>query len=48
MRKKCLIFQRWEIGGPQDTTVVIANFANEDYEGYAVGLPPSWNVGASL
>ncbi len=40
---KVLAFQRWEYGGPQDTTVVIANFANETYEGYTVGLPQEGN-----
>ena len=43
---KVLAFQRWEYGGAQDTTVVIANFANETYEGYTVGLPQegSWEL----
>ncbi len=43
---KVLAFQRWEFGGPQDTTVVIANFANEKQEGYAIGLPHAglWNL----
>ena len=36
---KVLGFQRWEQGGPQDTTVVLINFANQGYEGYSVGLP---------
>ena len=40
---KVLVFQRWEYGGPQDTTVVIANFANEAYEGYTTGLPQAGN-----
>lgn len=40
---KVLAFQRWEYGGPQDTTVVIANFANETYKGYTVGLPQEGN-----
>ncbi len=43
---KVLAFQRWEHGGPGDTTVVIANFANESREGYSIGLPQSgqWNL----
>ena len=40
---KMLTFQRWEYGGPQDTTVILANFANETYEGYTVGLPQEGN-----
>ena len=40
---KILIFQRWERGGPQDTTVVIANFANKTYEGYTIALPQAGN-----
>ena len=40
---KVIAFQRWEYGGPQDTTVVIANFANQTYEGYSIGLPQAGN-----
>lgn len=43
---KVVAFQRWEHGGPRDTTVVVANFANEAQEGYAIGLPQggTWNL----
>ena len=40
---KVLAFQRWEYGGAQDTTIVIANFANTLREGYTVGLPAAGN-----
>ena len=36
---KILAFQRWEYGGPRDTTIVIANFTNTHQEGYTIGLP---------
>ena len=40
---KVLAFQRWDQGGPRDTTLVIANFANETHEGYTIGLPQAGN-----
>lgn len=39
-----LAFERWEIGG--DSFVVVANFSNDDYGDYRVGLPRAgaWDV----
>ncbi|MCR9075543.1 MAG: alpha amylase C-terminal domain-containing protein [bacterium] len=39
-----LAFERWEIGG--DSYVVVANFSNDDYGDYRVGLPRAgaWDV----
>ncbi|WP_262906050.1 alpha-amylase family glycosyl hydrolase [Hymenobacter terricola] len=38
---KLVAFARWADGdgGPNDTTVVLANFANQTYEHYTIGLP---------
>lgn len=36
---KIIAYQRWGEGGPQDTVVVVINFANQTYEGYTIGLP---------
>ena len=40
---KVVVFQRWEYGGPCDTTVVVANFANKAHQGYSIGLPQMGN-----
>ena len=40
---KVLAYQRWEHGGPQDTTVVVINFTNQPREGYSIGLPQPGN-----
>ena len=36
-----MAFARWADGegGPTDTTVVLANFANQAHESYTIGLP---------
>jgi 1,4-alpha-glucan branching enzyme len=34
-----LVYHRWDQGGPGDDVVVIVNFANQSYTGYAIGLP---------
>ncbi|WP_310392264.1 alpha-amylase family glycosyl hydrolase [Hymenobacter sp.] len=38
---KLVAFARWADGegGPRDTTLVVANFANQAHEAYALGLP---------
>ncbi|WP_236049401.1 alpha-amylase family glycosyl hydrolase [Hymenobacter negativus] len=38
---KLVAFVRWAdgAGGPNDTTIVLANFANQAHEAYTVGLP---------
>ena len=43
---KLIGFHRWESGGPGDDVVVIANFANRSYDGYALGFPRGglWRV----
>jgi 1,4-alpha-glucan branching enzyme len=43
---KVLAFHRWAEGGPGDSVIVVANLANQSWEGYRVGLPAagSWVV----
>ena len=43
---KVIAFHRWEHGGPRDDVVVVANFGNRSYPGYALGFPHpgSWRV----
>jgi 1,4-alpha-glucan branching enzyme len=43
---KVIAFHRWSSGGPRDDVVVIANFANQAYYSYSVGLPREgmWRV----
>ncbi|WP_243900210.1 alpha-amylase family glycosyl hydrolase [Hymenobacter defluvii] len=43
---KVIAFARRDQGGPGDTTIVIANFANQAYDAYAIGLPRNgeWHV----
>jgi 1,4-alpha-glucan branching enzyme len=40
-KDKVIAFARWATneGGPNDTTIVLANFANRPYESYTIGLP---------
>ncbi|HEX8328885.1 MAG TPA: alpha-amylase family glycosyl hydrolase [Hymenobacter sp.] len=37
--EKLVAFARWAEGGPRDTTVVVANFANQTHDAYTIGLP---------
>jgi 1,4-alpha-glucan branching enzyme len=43
---KVLAFHRWADGGPGDDVVVLANFANRNYDGYVFGFPREgqWHV----
>ncbi|WP_229755395.1 alpha-amylase family glycosyl hydrolase [Hymenobacter cavernae] len=45
---KILAFARWadEAGGPNDTTIILANFADQTREAYTIGLPAPgrWTV----
>ncbi|MEZ4713544.1 MAG: alpha-amylase family glycosyl hydrolase [Caldilineaceae bacterium] len=43
---KILAFQRWAEGGPGDSVVVVANFANQHFDQYTIGLPAggTWQV----
>jgi 1,4-alpha-glucan branching enzyme len=34
-----LVYHRWDQGGAGDDVVVVCNFANQGYAGYAIGLP---------
>jgi 1,4-alpha-glucan branching enzyme len=36
---KVIAFHRWEHGGPRDDVLVVANFGNRSYSGYALGFP---------
>ena len=36
---KVVAFHRWYDGGPKDSVVVVANFANSYYESFDVGMP---------
>ena len=36
---KVVGYHRWDVGGPRDDVVVIANFANGGFSPYKVGLP---------
>jgi 1,4-alpha-glucan branching enzyme len=37
--RKVLAFHRWDMGGPADDVVVIANFSHEVQENYSLGFP---------
>jgi 1,4-alpha-glucan branching enzyme len=43
---KVIAYHRWEIGGPGDDVVVVANFANRSYGSYTLGFPRvgQWRV----
>lgn len=43
---KVIAFHRWKNGGANDDVIVIANFKNQTWSGYRVGLPRtgSWRV----
>jgi 1,4-alpha-glucan branching enzyme len=43
---KALAFHRWDRGGPCDSVVVLANFANRSYPRYVISLPRGgvWRV----
>jgi 1,4-alpha-glucan branching enzyme len=43
---KVIAFHRWDRGGPGDDVVVVMNFANRSYDGYAIGFPRAgrWRV----
>ena len=36
---KVIAYQRWQDGGPGDTTIVLVNLFDQTYTGYTVGLP---------
>jgi 1,4-alpha-glucan branching enzyme len=36
---KVIAFHRWEMGGPGDDVIVIANFADRSYDSYTIGMP---------
>ena len=36
---KVIAYQRWQDGGPLDTTIVMVNLFDQTYEGYTIGLP---------
>jgi 1,4-alpha-glucan branching enzyme len=38
---KLLAFHRWDIGGPGDDVVVVANFGNQPRGSYEIGFPRS-------
>jgi 1,4-alpha-glucan branching enzyme len=38
-QNKVVAFHRWDQGGPGDDVVVVANFANQTYQTYRIGLP---------
>ena len=44
--KKLLIYQRWQQGGPGDTTIVILNFSINAYTDYRIGMPGAglWKI----
>ncbi|AYL99152.1 alpha-amylase family glycosyl hydrolase [Mucilaginibacter celer] len=44
--KKMLVFQRWQEGGPGDTTVVVLNFSGQAYSDYRIGMPGAglWKI----
>ncbi len=37
--RKVIAFHRWDVGGPADDVVVVANFLHEAQEGYVSGFP---------
>lgn len=43
---KVIAFHRWDVGGAGDDVVVVANFGNRRYDGYALGFPRGgwWRV----
>jgi len=43
---KVIVYHRWNLGGPRDDVVVIANFANRTYPVYRLGFPRNgtWRV----
>jgi 1,4-alpha-glucan branching enzyme len=43
---KLIAFHRWQVGGPGDDTLIIANFANRSYDNYNLGFPREglWRV----
>ncbi|HEX8905184.1 MAG TPA: alpha-amylase family glycosyl hydrolase, partial [Longimicrobiaceae bacterium] len=43
---KVIAFHRWDAGGPRDDVVVVLNFADRSYDGYALGFPRAgeWKV----
>lgn len=36
---KMIAFHRWENGGPGDDVIVVANFADRNYDSYTIGFP---------
>lgn len=43
---KVIAYHRWDAGGPRDDTLVLANFANRDFDSYTIGFPRpgKWRV----
>jgi 1,4-alpha-glucan branching enzyme len=43
---KVIAYHRWDAGGPRDDVIVLANFSDRAYDGYAVGVPRAgtWRV----
>jgi 1,4-alpha-glucan branching enzyme len=43
---KVVAYHRWDLGGPGDDVVVIANFSNTPFDNYTIGLPQAgaWYV----
>lgn len=43
---KLLTMQRWDQGGPGDSTLIVVNFANRAHDAYRVGFPASgiWRI----
>ncbi|MEZ5162457.1 MAG: alpha amylase C-terminal domain-containing protein [Fimbriimonadaceae bacterium] len=43
---KVIAFHRWDQGGAGDDVVIIANFSNQSWTNYQIGLPRGgqWNV----
>jgi len=37
--RKVIAFHRWDLGGPADDVVVVANFLHEPQDGYRIGFP---------
>jgi len=44
--RKVIAFHRWDMGGPADDVVVVANFFHEPQDGYIIGFPAPgvWNL----
>lgn len=36
---KVIAFRRWDVGGPGDDVIVVANFRNQAFESYTIGFP---------